>query len=66
MNSKEVARIYLLNIKNTMDYTYHILKNVIFKNYIAVLKGYQDSKIVIMDKKDHINNSHCTKNEVFH
>ena len=49
-----------------MDYTYHILKNVIFNNYIAVLKGYQDSKIVIMDKKDHINNSHCTKNEVFH
>ena len=49
-----------------MDYTYHILKNVIIKNYIAVLKGYQDSKIVIMDKKDQIKNPHCTKNEVFH
>ena len=38
---------------------------MIIKNYIAVLKDYQDSKIVIMDKKDHSNNSHCTKNEVF-
>lgn len=41
------------NVLKTNDFTYHNLKSIISNKSLVVLKGDEDSNVVIMDKPDY-------------